>query len=495
MHDASHSDPGHARTPERWARFRFGVVGHLLAAPPSAGELQAQLRRLAAQTWRHPVSGEPVKFGRSTLERWYYAVRHARDPVRALARRIRSDQGTHPAISARAAEWLSTQYREHPAWSYQLHADNLAARLRDDPALGPVPSYASVKRFLQTHGMIKRPRRGPAHSAGARQAEHRYEAREVRSYQSEYVNALWHLDFHHGSLRVLLGNGRWAYPLLLGILDDRSRLGCHAQWYLAEGAEELCHGVSQAIQKRGLPRALMSDNGSAMIAWETRQGLERLGILHELTLPFSPYQNGKQETWWNQIEGRLLPMLEGVPDLTLAQLNEATQAWLEVEYHRQPHRELEGRTPLQRFLEGRDVARPAPSADALREAFTSELTRTQRRGDGTISLLGRRFEIPSRYRHFARVHVRYASWDLSRVHLVDPHTGTLLCRLYPLDKARNADGQRAPKPALLETPAAPPASGMAPLLQKILRQYATTGLPPAYLPKDDLPPVPPTPNP
>lgn len=31
---------------------------------------------------------------------------------------------------------------------------------------------------------------------------------------------------------------------------------------------------------------------------------------------------------------------------------------------------------------------------------------------------------------------------------------------------------------------------MAPLLQKILRQYATTGLPPAYLPKDDLPPIP-----
>ncbi len=51
--------------------------------------------------------------------------------------------------------------------------------------------------------------------------------------------------------------------MLLGILDDRSRLACHLQWYLAETAENVAHGLSQAIQKRGLPRAAMSDNGAA----------------------------------------------------------------------------------------------------------------------------------------------------------------------------------------------------------------------------------------
>jgi transposase InsO family protein len=288
MNDAAATDPANARTPERWARLRFAVVGPLLAAPPSPGELHPRLRLLAAQSWRHPISGQSVQFGVSTIERWYYAARNAKDPVQALSRKIRSDQGQHPAISAQAAEWLATQYREHPSWSYQLHADNLAARLEADPDPGPNPSYGSVKRFMQARGLCKRARRGPAHSPGARLAEHRFEGREVRSYESEYVNALWHLDFHHGSLRVLRSDGRWAYPLLLGILDDHSRLGCHAQWYFAEGAEELTHGLSQAIQKRGLPRALMTDNGSAMVAAETREGLQRLGILHELTLPYSP---------------------------------------------------------------------------------------------------------------------------------------------------------------------------------------------------------------
>ena len=32
------------------------------------------------------------------------------------------------------------------------------------------------------------------------------------------------------------------------------------------------HGLSQAIQKRGLPRALLTDNGAAMVAEEVTQG-------------------------------------------------------------------------------------------------------------------------------------------------------------------------------------------------------------------------------
>jgi len=77
-------------------------------------------------------------------------------------------------------------------------------------------------------------------------------------------------------------------------------------------AEELCHGLRQGFLKRQLPRSVLFDNGSAMVAAETEQGLTRLSIFWENTLPFSPYQNGKQEAFWGQIEGRLLPMLEGL---------------------------------------------------------------------------------------------------------------------------------------------------------------------------------------
>jgi putative transposase len=180
-------------------------------------------------------------------------------------------------------------------------------------------------------------------------------------------------------------------------------------------------------------------------------------------------------------------MLEGVADLTLGQLNEATLAWLEMEYNRKVHSQL-GQTPLQCYLAGRDVGRPAGSSEALHLAFTAERVRSQRRSDGTCTLHGVRLEVPSRYGHFPRLHLRFAAWDLGYVHLADPTTGAILCRLYPLDKARNAQGHRAPRQGILGPPeaTATPPAGIAPLLQKILQQYATTGLPPAYLPKDEI---------
>lgn len=473
------------RSHQRWAEFRFSVVGPLLASPPHRGKLRAHLAELAAKTWRHPISGDPKRFGLSTIERWYYKVLACapkEGPVEVLRRKIRCDHGAHPALSSKLGEVLAAQYRAHPSWSYQLHYDNLVALAGEQPGLGAVPSYRTILRFMKARGYLKRPRRGPVHSPGARAAEERYEAREIRSYESEYVNALWHLDFHHGSRRVLRPCGAWAYPILLGILDDRSRLCCHLQWYLAEGARELCHGLSQAFLKRGLPRALLCDNGSAMVARETREGLSRLSILAENTLPYSPYQNGKQEAFWNQIEGRLLPMLEGAGrELSLEGLNEATLAWAEMEYNRKEHRETR-RSPLRRFLDDKQAGRSAPDAAQLEEAFTAELTRTQRRSDGTLSLAGVRFEIPSRYAHLQKLCLRYASWNLGRVWLCDAKTGAILCRIYPQDKARNAEGRRARRSRPDAPEQTPAPVGMAPLLEQIIRQYAATGLPPAYLP-------------
>lgn len=469
-----------------WARFRFSVVGSLLSSPPARGELKAALRALAAKTWTHPVSGREVRFAATTIERWYYkAQREKDDPVGVLRRAVRKDCGKVSLPAALVARLLK-QYDDHKHWSYQLHYDNLATLVKADPALGPLRSYSTVRRYMQVHGMVRRPRPQPKGRPGEERAALRLQNREVRSYEAEYVGSLWHLDFHHGSLKVLTHRGQWQRPIALGILDDHSRLCCHVQWYLSETAEDLVHGLSQAIQKRGLPRALLTDNGAAMVADEVTEGLLRLGIVHDKTLPYSPYQNGKQECFWVSLEGRLMEMLEGCVELTLEFLNEATQAWVEIEYNRAMHREI-GCCPVDRFAQSPDVLRTSPTSNALREAFRLQTKRRQRTSDGTISLEGVRFEIPARYRHFRDVVVRYARWDLGRVDLVDPRGEAILAPLYPLDRNANADGRRgviAPLPG--ETPADPgqrPDGELPPLLKRILDEYSATGTPPAYLPK------------
>ena len=148
---------------------------------------------------------------------------------------------------------------------------------------------------------------------------------------------------------------------MLCLLDDCSRLCCHGQWYLTEDAENVAHTYHQAFLKRGLPWACLSDCGKANVADEIAGGLRLLSITPDTTLPYSPYQNGKQEAFWGQVEGRLLPMLEGVKDLTLEQLNEATLAWIELEYNRKIHDET-GQRPIDRFVNHSNILRPAPSA-------------------------------------------------------------------------------------------------------------------------------------
>ncbi|MGB5733547.1 MAG: DDE-type integrase/transposase/recombinase [Thiohalocapsa sp.] len=470
--------------PQRWARLRFAIIGPLLAAPPKPGELQAALEQLALQHWQHPVSGLPVKFGFSTLQRWYYAARKAADPVGMLRRRRRNDAGQTRRLCLALRERVRAQYREHPGWSVQLHYDNLAAAAAEDPSLGAMPSYATLRRYFKAQGLHRR-RTPKRDTPGALAAEQRLESREVRSFEVAHPFALWHLDFHHGSRKVLTACGQWVKPLLLAIIDDHSRLICHLQWYLDETAETLVHGFSQALQKRGLPRALMTDNGAAMVAEEFRQGLHALSIVHETTLPYSPYQNAKQERFWATLEGRLMAMLEGVAELDLEQLNRVTQAWVEQEYHHTRHAEI-ATTPLRRFLDHLGVGRACPDSATLRRAFRCTVQRRQRRSDGTFTLAGKRFEIPGQYRHLEQVHVAYARWDLRAVEMIDPQTLAPLCAVYPLDKAANADARRR-RFAAAQTaePAAakPVETGLPALLRQYLREYAASGRPPAYLPK------------
>jgi hypothetical protein len=80
--------------------------------------------------------------------------------------------------------------------------------------------------------------------------------------------------------------------------------------------------------------------------------------------------------------------------------------------------------------------------------------------------------------------VRYARWDLKRVWLVDSR-GTVLCPIYPLDRERNGDGRRRKLEPTPEPEAAPAEAGIAPLLKELMKEYASTGLPPAYVPKDE----------
>jgi len=451
------------RTVDRWARLRFAIIGPLLAAPPATGELKASLESLARKTWTHPINGAAFHYSAGSLERFYYRARHAQDPVSALRPQQRCDKGHRRQLGESLRDAIKVQYHKHPGWTIQLHVDNLTALCQQHSELQPMCSYSTVRRYLKSQGW-HRIRGLSQQRPGAMQAAERRARVEVRSYEASYNE-------------------------LLGIIDDHSRLICHMQWYMDQSAYSLVHGLSQALQKRCLPRALMSDNGSAMKSAEFTGGLLKLGIQHDFTQSYSPEQNAKIEILWGSVEGRLMAMLENVKQLDLDTLNELTQLWVEQEYNQRYHREIAAK-PIDRYCEERRVGRECPGSDALRQAFQRTQTRRQRKSDGTISVARVRFEIPSRYRQLSEIRVRFAQWDLSHVQLMDPVSDTPLCRLYPLDKHANADGARRVREPIDEGGASNDTTvGLAQIdddeLPALMRQwqaeFAATGLPPAYV--------------
>jgi len=469
---------------ERWAEFRFSIIGGLLAAPPSDyGGLKEQLKKLGSQNWIHPIEGRPFQVSWYTIERWYYRAKRSSDsPVRSLARHLVKGPGTGHKMSPELVKKIADLYDQYPHWTYLLHYDNLVVLCRENLSIGPMPSYSTLIRYFKQQGFTRKKIRKKFIEASEALSMPKHSQREIRSFEVDYVGSLWHADFHHGSFRVLGKDGRWIKPMCLAICDDHSRLACHVQWYETEQTEDLVHGLSQALMKRGMPGAFMTDNGAAMMSEEFKSGLLKLGIQHDTSLPYCPYQNGKVEKFWANLEGRLMAMLTAQRDLTLDLLNDATCAWVEMEYNCRVHDEIK-MTPRERFSSSKSVLKPALLGEQLREAFRLKIRRKIRKTDMSVCIEGRRFEIPSVYRCLETAVIAYARWDFGFMHLIDERSGDALCRLYPVDKSSNAEGMRR----VVSQETAPQESGVSselpPLLSKLMADFSETGLPFPYMKK------------
>ena len=117
----------------------------------------------------------------------------------------------------------------------------------------------------------------------------------------------------------------------------------------------------------------------------------KLGIALIHARPYQPAGKGKIERFFRTLRAAVLAHLTAEATESLDTLNRTLWAWVEGEYHRSPHRGLDGRTPLDQWaLEGHDVRYPDPGTD-LDDLFLFETKRRVMK-DRTVSLHGRLYE-------------------------------------------------------------------------------------------------------
>ena len=416
------------------ALFRLSVLGPLVSRERlDRGELQQIIRELALREYAIPGSRRRL-VGEKTIEAWYYAWR--KKGIDGLAPKPRADAGASK-IPPELQSALLAAKRDNPRRSIrQLRQLMESAGQAAQGAL----SRSAIHRLLQQHGLSRMP-------GSATLPEER------RSFVAEQAGSIWYGDVMHGPAVSVAGRRRKVY--LVSLIDDASRLVAHSAFCLGETALDIEGVLKQAVLKRGLPRKLVVDNGSAYRA-HTLQGIcARLGIHLIYCRPYAPEGKGKLERWHRTFRDQFLSELdEGRVD-GLDDLNARLWAWVEQVYHRTPHGGLDGQTPLARYQRDlpkiRALGQRAAQLDAI---FHHRISRFVRK-DGTVSYQGNRFEVPY---ELAGKTIRL---------VVDPHAETVvgiedgqgnsLGTATPLDAEANLHRRRRkPDP---EGPAGQPSGG------------------------------------
>ena len=416
------------------ALFRLSVLGPLVSRERlGRGELQQIIRELALREYAIPGSRRRL-VGEKTIEAWYYAWR--KNGIDGLAPKPRADAGVSKIPPTLQSALLAAK-RDNPRRSIRQLRQLMESS--GQAAQGAL-SRSAIHRLLQQHGLSRMP------GSAARPEER-------RSFVAEQAGSIWYGDVMHGPAVSVAGRRRKVY--LVSLIDDASRLVAHSAFCLGETALDIEGVLKQAVLKRGLPRKLVVDNGSAYRA-HTLQGIcARLGIHLIYCRPYAPEGKGKLERWHRTFRDQFLSELdEGRVD-GLDDLNARLWAWVEQVYHRTPHGGLDGQTPLARYQRDlpkiRALGQRAAQLDAI---FHHRISRFVRK-DGTVSYQGNRFEVPY---ELAGKTIRL---------VVDPHAetavgieddqGNSLGTATPLDAEANLHRRRRkPDP---EGPAAQPSGG------------------------------------
>lgn len=355
---------------EEVALFRYGVIGDLVHLPPGAKGLYARLREKAAIDYRIPGSLR-VRVAEETIRDWLKAYR--KGGLDSLMPRLRADRGQSRALPRELSDLLVSIKDEKPELSVQLVIREAIRRGKVPEGLPLAPS--TVHRLLSRAGLMAKKLGEPS-------------SKDHRRFVFEKAGDLWMSDVMHGPAVSVGGKRRKAY--LIAFIDDATRVVPYAAFALSENTAAFLPVLKEAVLRRGAPRRLFVDNGSAFRSHQLALVSAKLGVTLIHARAYHPEAKGKMERWFRTVRMQLLPLLQPADLTSLDALNRRLWTWVEGEYHRSPHRGLDDATPLDKWASVADEVRYL-GAD-IDDLFLHEAKRKVAK-DRTVSLDATAYEV------------------------------------------------------------------------------------------------------
>ena len=351
------------------ALFRYGLIADVLHLPLGSRDIRRTLNDKAQRTYTIPGTRR-TRVALETMRDWLSLYRTG--GFEALYPKTRADRGRPRRMPPEVAELLVALKTERPALSVKALIEAARERGVDHP-LAP----STVHRLLSGEGLLDKRPGEPV-------------ATDRRRFAFRDAGEMWMSDVMHGP-KVSDGRRR-RKTFLIAFIDDATRVIPFATFAFAENTTAFLPVFKQAIARRGLPARLYVDNGANFRSQQLALVCAKLGIALIHSRPYQPAGRGKIERFFRTVRAAWLAHLTAEATTSLDTLNRTLWAWVEGEYHRSPHRGLDGRTPFDQWaLAGHDVRYPDPGLD-LDDLFLFEAKRRVMK-DRTVSLHRRLYEV------------------------------------------------------------------------------------------------------
>lgn len=395
---------------EKIALKRYQIISPVLAEPK---RVQNEYFRQQAQLEHDFPHYGLKKLSVSTMKTWLSKYR--KKGFEGLKPKERSDRGRPKRLNDETLKAIEIKCKAYPYWSAQKLYENL----RDQDLLGQPPvHYNTLLRIVKEQGVLT--------------LKSRIDVR--KAYEVDNVNDLWVCDFMHGPIVKKLGNQakRATKAILCAILDDHSRMVVGHAFNASETISALTLVLKEAFLAHGIPKRLYVDNGPSFSSDLLARSCAMAGISLIHSKPYDSPSRGKVERFMRTVRERFL---SGVQEgITLDELNEAFDLWLQQDYHHKIHTGI-GQRPIDRYnISLSRIPIRRLSRAELDEIFLVRYERVVN-NDATISFKGAIYEVPAAYIR-QRIEIRHPVDNPEELYLYD--NGLRVGQIKLVDKKENA---------------------------------------------------------
>jgi transposase InsO family protein len=319
----------------------------------------------------------------NTIKNWYSV--YLQKGIDGLKPLPRSDRGMPRVINAEMSEAILAKIDEFP----KAPATKIYDLLIDEQAfLKKDASLPTVRRFINAN---RKPVIGDDDSV------------QMLRFARGRVNELWQTDIMYGPY---VGKKKKTATYLFGYIDDSSRLITHAEFYLSQDILSLRDSFREAVLRRGIPTLLYTDNGKIYRCQQFEYLCANIGVtlLHHGV--YQAHAKGKIERFFHTVRMRFLSVIKQEDLKDIDTLNAKFKLWLENDYQKKTHSELNGKTPFDVFLGQTDAIKLVTDFADFNKKFLMRTTRTIKK-DATISLDCTLYETDPSFAGMRKVDVRY----------------------------------------------------------------------------------------